>query len=183
MQPLDRLRPGTVGRAGGRVLELGVGTGLNLPHYDADVHLHGVEPDPHMLKRAQQRAARLGRQVELHQVGAEALPFPDAHFDVVVATFVFCTIPDAQAAAAEALRVLRPGGRLLFAEHVRADAALFASVQRLVDPLWQRLSGGCSLVRDPVALLAEAGAVDLQVRPREGAWSVLPVITGSARRS
>lgn len=183
MVPLARLRPGTVGQARGRVLELGVGTGLNLAHYDDDVHLHGIEPDPHMLRRAQARALALGRSAELLQVGAETLPFPDGHFDTVVATFVFCTIPDPVAAAAEALRVLRPGGRLVFAEHVASEQALVAAAQRLVDPAWQLVSGGCSLSRDPVALLQQAGVIELEVRRRGGAWSPAPIVTGTARKA
>lgn len=161
MAPLARLRPGVVGAARGRVLEIGVGTGLNLGWYADDVDLVGIEPDPHMLGRARSRSRALSRPVELVQVGAEALPFPDASFDEVVATFVLCTIPDPVRATAEALRVLRPGGTLRFAEHVASPVPWIRAVQGAVDPLWSRLAGGCSLCRDPVALLATAGAVDV----------------------
>lgn len=183
MLPLARLRPGVVGQATGRVLELGVGTGLNLAHYHQGVHVHAVEPDPHMLRRARERARDLPFPVELLQVGAEALPFQDASFDTVVATFVFCTIPDPAAAAAEALRVLKPGGRLLFAEHVLATQPGWAAFQRAVDPAWQSVAGGCSLARDPVALLLQAGAIDLELRQRGSGWGPLPVVTGSVRRA
>jgi len=109
--------------------------------------------------------------VELHAVGVEALPFADASFDVVVATFVFCTIPAAEAAAAEAVRVLRPGGQLLFAGHVRSCVAPVYAAQRALEPLWQRIAGGCHLTRDPVAIFTAAGVTDLDVRARGGAWS------------
>jgi ubiquinone/menaquinone biosynthesis C-methylase UbiE len=120
--------------------------------------------------------------VELHAVGAESLPFPDASFDTVVATFVFCTIPDAAAAAAEAMRVLRPGGQLLFAEHGRSPVPTVFAVQRAIEPAWERMAGGCHLTRDPAALFTAAGARDLVATPRGTAWSLTPVVTGSARR-
>ncbi len=181
MRSLAKFRPPVVGAASGRVLELGLGTGLNLPLY-GDVELVAVEPDPHMRKRAEARAAREGRRVDIVTAGAEALPFADASFDTVVATFVFCTIPDVERAAAEALRVLRPGGRLLFAEHVLSPASAVASVQRTLDPAWGWFSGGCHITRDPVDLLRRAGAVDIEAEPRGTAWSLTPVVTGSARR-
>lgn len=176
MAGLARYRPAVVGAARGRVLEIGVGTGLNLPLY-GDVDLVGVEPDPHMLRRAHARLERSGRSAELLPASAEALPFPDASFDTVVATFVFCTIPDAGRAAAEALRVLAPGGVLLFAEHVASPLSAVAGVQRALDPVWQRLGGGCHLTRDPVALLRAAGG-HVEVEARGTEWTLAPVRTG-----
>lgn len=183
MLPLARLRPGVVEQARGRVLELGIGTGLNLGCYRNITSLHGIEPDPHMLRRARDRIDGLGFPVTLSPDRAEALPFPDASFDTVVATFVFCTFPDPAAAATEAMRVLRPGGRLLFAEHVRSSVPPILAGQRALEPVWQRLAGGCHLTRDTVGLLRAEGAVDLQVQPRGAAWSLLPVVTGSGRRA
>jgi SAM-dependent methyltransferase len=182
MLPLARLRPGVVELARGRVLELGIGTGMNLPLYQDITSLHAVEPDPYMLRRARERARGRPFPVEIAAAGAESLPFPDASFDTVVATFVFCTIPDPAAAAAEALRVLRPGGRLLFAEHVRSGVPPVHATQRALEPVWKRLAGGCHLTRDPVALFRAAGAVDLDVQPRGAAWSLMPVVTGVGRR-
>lgn len=178
MWPLARVRPGVVGAAGGKVLELGVGTGLNLGLYAPEAEIHAIEPDPYMLRRARARAERLGVPVTFHAVGAEALPFPDATFDTVVATFVFCTIPDVRAATAEALRVLRPGGTILFAEHVLSPIAPVAAAQRAIEPAWERLAGGCHLTRDPVRILQDAGAVDVVAHPRGTAWSLTPVVTG-----
>ncbi|MDP2309975.1 MAG: class I SAM-dependent methyltransferase [Pseudomonadota bacterium] len=183
MLPLARLRPGVVEQARGQVLEVGIGTGMNLPLYRGVTSLHAVEPDPYMLRRARERAYGLPFPVEISAAGGEALPFPDASFDTVVATFVLCTIPDPEAAIAEALRVLRPGGKLLFAEHVRSCVRPIFAVQRALEPAWRRLAGGCHLTRDPVALLREAGATDVEVRPRGAAWSLLPVVTGSASRA
>jgi SAM-dependent methyltransferase len=180
MAGFARLRPDVIGRARGRVLEIGVGTALNLPHY-GDIELVGVEPDPHMARRARARAAALGRPLALYEIGAEALPFPDASFDTVVATFVFCTIPDAEAAAREAVRVLRPGGTVLFAEHVRSGVPTVAAVQAALDPLWGRMAGGCRLTRDPVALLHDAGA-EVEATPHGAFFSLTPVTTGVARR-
>ena len=182
MAPLAPLRPEVVEPARGRVLEIGVGTGLNLGLYRDVTEVHAIEPDPHMLRRAEARARELGVPVTFHATGAESLPFPDASFDTVVATFVFCTIPDPAAAAAEVLRVLRPGGTLRFAEHVRSEVAPIRAAQRALDPVWCRLAGGCHLTRDPVALFAAAGAVDLDVRIERGRWSLMPVIVGVGRK-
>jgi SAM-dependent methyltransferase len=106
--------------AHGRVLEIGVGTGLSFLHYPPDVELAGVEPSPHMLKRARRRAAELGRKVELVEAPAEQLPFADDSFDTVVSLTVLCTVRDAQRTLGEIRRVLRPGGRFVFLEHVRS---------------------------------------------------------------
>lgn len=182
MRGLARHRPEVVGAATGRVLEIGVGTGLNLPLY-GDVELVGVEPDPHMLRRARARAATLGRPVELLPASAEALPFPDASFDTVVATFVFCTIPDVRRAAAEALRVLRPGGTLVFAEHVASTYPSVAAIQRGLDPAWQVFAGGCHLTRDPVTILREAGAAEVSATPRGPRWTLTPVVAGRVVRA
>ncbi|MDP2311681.1 MAG: class I SAM-dependent methyltransferase [Pseudomonadota bacterium] len=183
MLPLAGVRPRIVNLAEGRVLEIGVGTGLNLAHYERATELHAIEPDPHMRRRAEARAHGLSIPVTVHAAGAEAMPFPDAFFDTVVATFVFCTIPDPEAAAAEVVRVLRPGGRLLFAEHVRSTVGPVYAAQRTVDPLWQRLAGGCHLTRDPVALFAAAGVTELEVHRRGAAWAPMPVVTGQGRRA
>jgi len=179
MSPLGRLRPGVVGGATGRVLEVGAGTGLNFPHYGPDVVVDAIEPDPFMRKKASFRASERG--VRLHDAGAEAMPFDDHTFDTVVVTFAFCTIPDVHAAVAEIRRVARPGAEVRFAEHVRSVQPFLAAGQSFIDPVWTRLSGGCHLDRDPVELLRKAGFVDLDVRPRGSRWSVVPVITGTAR--
>jgi SAM-dependent methyltransferase len=178
MAPLGRLRPGVVGGAEGRVLEVGCGTGLNFEYYKPHASVDAIEPDPHMRQRAEQRVA--GRNIRLHAAGAEAMPFADHTFDSVVVTFAFCTIPDVEASIREIRRVARPGAPIRFAEHVRSASAVVATGQSIVDPIWTRLSGGCHLDRDPARLLQDAGFTDLDIRPRGAGWSPLPVITGTA---
>ncbi|MFC8448129.1 class I SAM-dependent methyltransferase [Kitasatospora sp. NPDC057223] len=108
-------------RAAGATIEIGAGTGLNLPHYPAAVgRLVLVEPDPHMRRRLRAHARGPGRVTEILDASAEQLPFPDSSFDTAVVTFALCSVPEEQRALAEIARVLRPGGRLLFLEHVRS---------------------------------------------------------------
>jgi ubiquinone/menaquinone biosynthesis C-methylase UbiE len=118
------------GQAAGAVLEVAIGTGLNLPHYADGVRLTGVDYSPAMLALARARAAELGRPVELREGDAQALEFADESFDTVVCTFGLCAIPDDVAAVAEMLRVLRPGGTLLLADHVAGTNRPVRMVQR-----------------------------------------------------
>lgn len=120
-------------RARGEVLEVAVGTGLNLPFYPPDVRLTGVEFSPAMLAIARRRAAELARDVELREGDAQHLEFPGASFDTVVCTFSLCAIPDEHRAVAEMVRVLRPGGLLLLADHVAGKAWPVRAVQRLLE--------------------------------------------------
>ncbi len=183
MWPLRKVRKQIVPQAAGRVLEIGVGTGANFPYYrDAD-SLAGVEPDPHMLRRARRRAESISLDVDLSARGAEQLPYDDASFDTVVATWVLCTIPDPEAALAEMRRVLRPRGTLLFAEHTRSPQRLAARVQGGLSPCWSRLAGGCRLDRDSIAMIRDAGFEDVVVEPagRER-FTLTPVYLGTARR-
>lgn len=182
MRSVWKLRPGVVGQAHGRVLELGLGTGLNLPYYGAVDHIDAVEPDPYMRARAEARAAPMGLPLTIHAASAEALPFPDETFDAVLTTFVLCTIPDVERALQEARRVLKPDGTLLFAEHVRSVVPALAAVQDGVQPLYGRISGGCRLGRDAVRYIREAGFVDVEARDRKGKWTLTPMVTGVARR-
>jgi ubiquinone/menaquinone biosynthesis C-methylase UbiE len=121
------------GQATGAVLEVAVGTGLNLPHYAEGVRLTAVDYSPAMLALARERAAELGRDVALREGDAQALDFEDESFDTVVCTFGLCAIPDDVAAVAEMRRVLRPGGAVLLADHVAASARPVRAVQRLLE--------------------------------------------------
>lgn len=120
-------------RASGRVLEVAVGTGLNLPHYPPEAEVTGIDFSPAMLTIARKRAAELGRHAELHTGSAELLEFPDASFDTVVCTFSLCAIPDDRRAVAEMVRVLRPGGRLLLADHIVGGSPLVRALQWMIE--------------------------------------------------
>jgi ubiquinone/menaquinone biosynthesis C-methylase UbiE len=150
--------------ARGRVLEIGVGTGLSFPHYPPGVKLAGVEPSPHMLKRARRRAAELGRKVELVAAPAEQLPFGDDSFDTVVSLAVLCTVRDPQAALGEIRRVLRPGGQFVFLEHVRSDDPELARRQDRWERPWGWIAGGCHPNRSTLDTIEAAG---FQIRELE----------------
>jgi ubiquinone/menaquinone biosynthesis C-methylase UbiE len=128
-------------QAAGDTLEVGIGTGLNLPFYGQQARLTGIDFSPDMLALARQRAARLGREADLREADALALPFPDASFDTVVCTFTLCAVPDERKAVAEMTRVLRPGGLLLLADHVAASAWPLRAVQRTLDLVTVPLQG------------------------------------------
>jgi ubiquinone/menaquinone biosynthesis C-methylase UbiE len=145
-------------QASGDVLEVAVGTGLNLGHYPADVRLTGIDLSPGMLAKARHRADQLGRRVELRTADAEHLPFPDASFDTVVCTYSLCGIPDERQALAEMARVLRPGGRLLLADHIEAKAWAGRLLQRLVELISVPLEGE-HYRRRPLRHLAGLGLV------------------------
>jgi ubiquinone/menaquinone biosynthesis C-methylase UbiE len=136
-------------KATGSVLEVAIGTGLNLPHYPAGVQLTGVDYSPAMLQIAHQRAGQLGREVDLREGDAQALEFPGAMFDTVVCTFSLCAIPDDRAAVAEMVRVLRPGGLLLLADHVTASPWPARAAQALIE-LASVPVGGEYLRRRPI---------------------------------
>ena len=149
IKPVQRQRAKIVPRAQGRVLEIGIGTGRNLPLYDKSrlTQLYGLDPAAQMHPKARQRMLAAGIEVELLELPAEKIPMPDASFDTVITTFTLCTIPDAPRALAELRRVLRPGGALLFVEHGRAPEPGVARWQDRLDPLWRRVAGGCHLNR------------------------------------
>lgn len=166
VKPVRRQRAKVVPRAQGRVLEVGIGSGLNMPYYDkAKVSaIVGLDPSSAMRRRAVQRIAEAGLTVEFIGLSAETIPQPDASFDSVLITYTLCSIPDPVAALAEMRRVLKPEGRLIFCEHGRAPDASVRRWQDRLTPLWRRLGGGCHLNRDIPALLAAGGfdCADLQ---------------------
>jgi ubiquinone/menaquinone biosynthesis C-methylase UbiE len=158
-EAVSALRREVVPLAEGRVLEVGFGTGLNLPWYDpARVErVIGVEPAAQMLARARERSAAAPFEVEHLALEGERLPLDAASVDSAVVTFSLCSIPDAPRALEGVRRALRPGGRLLFCEHGLAPDAATARWQQRVSPLWRRTFGGCRLDRDVPALLDAAG--------------------------
>ncbi len=142
--------------ATGRVLEIGIGSGLNLQHYGAAVtSVDGIDPSPALLGMAGNAAVHVGFPVTLHHGSAETLPFGQGAFDTVMSTWTMCSIPDIDRALREIRRVLKPGGALVFLEHGRAPSAAVARWQTRLDPLWGRCAGGCHLNRD-IAGLVEA---------------------------
>jgi ubiquinone/menaquinone biosynthesis C-methylase UbiE len=152
-------RRALVPQARGKVLEIGMGTGRNLPFYDRSriTHLVGVDPALQMHSLAQRRSDQAGLDVELVGLTAERLPLPDESFDTVVCTYTLCSIAHPVAALREVWRVLKPGGQFLFCEHGRAPDASVARWQRRIQPLWTPMMGGCHLDRDVPALMREAG--------------------------
>jgi ubiquinone/menaquinone biosynthesis C-methylase UbiE len=157
--PIMRQRAKIVPRASGRVLELGIGMGLNLSYYDPEKvsSVTGVDPAPE-LRAAALAAPRDPRlAVEVEDGTAEALPFDDARFDSVVCTFTLCSVHTPPAALAEARRVLKPGGRLFYCEHGLAPDAGVAKWQRRIEPVWKRIAGGCHLTRPISTAIAAAG--------------------------
>lgn len=184
MKAIERERAALIPQARGRVLEIGMGTGRNLPYYDAGKlsALYGLDPAVQMNPKARLRAQRAGLTVELLDLPAERIPADDASFDTVVSTFTLCTIPDAAQALREMRRVLKPGGRLLFCEHGRAPDESVRRWQDRLTPLWKPLAGGCHLNRDIAGLLAQGGfrTPDLQRRYLPGPRPMTYVYSGSA---
>jgi SAM-dependent methyltransferase len=159
VKPVRRQREKVVPLAHGRVLEVGMGSGLNLPYYDKSrvAAIVGLDPSPGMRRRAEQRIAQAGLAVEFVGLSAEKIPLPDAAFDSVLITYTLCSIPDPLAALAEMRRVLKPDGRLIYCEHGRAPDESVRRWQDRLTPLWRRIGGGCHLNRDIPALLGAGG--------------------------
>jgi len=181
---LRQMRHELLAQARGRVLELGAGTGLNLEHYSETIEsLTLVEPDQHMTKRLREKLAHSGRDAEVIEAPAENLPFPDASFDTAVVTLVLCTVPDQPAALAEIKRVLKPGGHLLFLEHVRSRNPNLAKWQDRWERPWHFLGDGCHCNRDTVSAISAAGLtlgdVERGSLPK-AAPIVRPLATGKA---
>lgn len=160
----QRLRSEALKSARGDVLEIGLGTGLNLPHYPAGVaRLRAVDPAPLLPVRVAERRAAVAFPVEIIHLSAERLPYEDGIFDYVVSTWTLCTIPNPIEALQEVRRVLKPTGRLLFLEHGRSDDARTAAWQDRLNPLQNVIGCGCNLNRRIDRLISEAGLHILQL--------------------
>lgn len=175
MKPLDALkvkdwRGWVVSVEGERVLEVGVGTGLNLPRYEAGKKLIVLDPRREFLIRARKRARGLTstRSPEFLMGMGEDLPFQEGVFDAAVSSWVLCTVLDPMRALKEISRVLKPGAMVRLLEHVRAKSSSAARFQDLMTPAWSRLAGGCHLNRDAVQLVHEAGFQKVRVEEKLG---------------
>lgn len=160
-KPIMKQREKVVPFATGTVLEIGIGTGLNLPYYDAGrvQRVIGLDPSEASWELARKRAAQLDFAVEFIGLPGEEIPLADDSVDTVLVTFALCTIPDPIAALRGMARVLRPAGSLLFCEHGRAPDANVCKWQDRINPLWRRIAGGCHLNRDIPKLLDAGGFV------------------------
>ncbi|MGE5281885.1 MAG: class I SAM-dependent methyltransferase [Chloroflexota bacterium] len=160
---MREIRRETLSAARGRTIDIGAGTGLNIGLYPDDLtELVLAEPDEHMLKRLRPRLAERGKgTVEAIQAPADRLPFPDDTFDTAVFTLVLCTVPDPEAALAEAARVLRPAGQMLFVEHVRSEDPGLARWQDRLERPWRFLGDGCHCNRDTIATI-EASPFEIE---------------------
>lgn len=182
--PVHEKRRRLIPRATGRVLEVGVGTGHNLPYYTAAnvTELIALDPAEQMHPRARERADRSGIVVRMLGLSAERIPLEDETIDTVVTTFTLCSIPDPATAVAEMRRVLRPGGQLLFAEHGRAPTEGVRRWQRRLNPVNRRLAGGCHLDRDiPALLRAELDIAELDEGYLPGPKAPNYLYTGMAK--
>lgn len=181
---LREMRRETLRAARGRTIDLGAGTGANLDLYPEGVtELVLAEPDPHMMARLRPKLAESGQDAELVEASAEELPFEDSSFDTAVFTLVLCTVPNPERALTEAARVLKPGGRLLFVEHVRAKSSGLARWQDRLETPWRFLADGCHCNRDTVANI-EASPFALERAERDELPKapplVRPLVRGSA---
>jgi ubiquinone/menaquinone biosynthesis C-methylase UbiE len=169
------LRRQLLNKARGRTVEIGAGTGLNLPHYPAELdELVLTEPDSAMRARLEQKLSHRGPRARVLDAPAEQLPFADASVDTVVSTFVLCTVEAPDLALKEIARVLRPDGQLLFIEHIRSDSPILARWQDRLAASWRRFARGCRCNRATAELIATCGLELDEVR--HASWHAMPQI-------
>ncbi len=174
----------TAGKAWGDVLEIGGGTGANLPFYPPDARITFLEPDKHMVRRLRRSAVQSGRRISIVRQFGEHLPFADGAFDCVVTTLTLCMVRDADAVVRGVRRVLKPGGAFLFYEHVVSPRARGRWWQRRLNPIWRCATTGCNLDRDLTRIIRETGfdSVDVQAFDLSvGLPVTIPNIVGMAR--
>lgn len=152
----EKTRREVISQVKGKILEVGVGTGKNLPLYPTGCDVTGIDFSPEMLKRARARVEKLGLNVQLIEMDAQNMDFPDNTFDTVVATCVFCSVPDPVKGFREIKRVCKPEGQVILMEHVRSENPLLGKIMDILNPLTVRLTGA-NINRDTVANLQKAG--------------------------
>ena len=158
-KPINYQRGKIVPLAKGIVLDIGIGSGLNIPFYNKSNidHFYGLDPSEELLKIAKSLAKKSELEIEFLQCGAEAIPLPDQSIDTVLITYTMCTIPDIKLSNSEIMRVLKPEGQLLFCEHGLAPDKNIAKWQRRINPIWSKIAGGCNLNRDIPKLITSSG--------------------------
>ena len=158
-KPINYQRDKIVPLAKGIVLDIGIGSGLNIPFYNKSNidHLYGLDPSEELLKIAKPLAKKNELEIEFLQCGAEAIPLPDQSIDTVLITYTMCTIPNIKLSNSEIMRVLKPEGQLLFCEHGLAPDKNIAKWQRRINPIWSKIAGGCNLNRDIPKLITSSG--------------------------
>lgn len=162
MKPLEvirfkKIRRNLLRSTSGEVLEIGSGTGVNFPYYEQAQHVSAVEPNPAMNHRGELLLHKAKVPITIFETTAESLPFEDNTFDTVVATLVFCTIPNPVKALREIQRVSKPGATILFFEHVRMEQTILGKLQDLLSPLWSKVADGCELNRDTLSTIKQVG--------------------------
>lgn len=166
------------------MLEIGPGTGANLEFYPEDVRLSLLEPSPYMQQYLKEKAEKLGREVEVHTGVAEEIPFPDGSFNSVITTLVLCSVEDIGQSLSEIRRVLKPGGRFYFMEHVAApENSRLHTFQNLITPLWKRMADGCHPNRNTGDFIQNSGFTDIYIENTRIKLPVVsPHIIGSATK-
>lgn len=181
---LEKYRREVVAAASGRVLEIGVGSGLNFPFYGEQVEIViGIDPSPRLLAMASRRAEGARVRAELIQASATAIPLADNTIDTIVMTWTLCSIPDPPTALREMRRVLKPGGRLMFVEHGLSPEPRVESWQHRLSPIWRKVAGGCHLDRKVDDLVRAAGfdLTELRNEYADGPRIMTYMYAGSAR--
>lgn len=164
-KPINYQRDKLIPYAKGVVLDIGIGSGLNIPFYNKSNinHLYGLDPSPELLEIAKKVAKTNKLEIEFLECGAESIPLPNNSIDTIVITYTMCTIPDISLSSAEMLRVLKPNGRLLFCEHGLAPDKRVAKWQKIINPVWNKIAGGCNLNRDIPKLIESSGLKILEI--------------------
>ena len=165
-KPISYQRKKVVPMAEGKVLEIGIGSGLNLPFYDKSKldELWGLDPSEGLSEMAKQVADEEAMEVNFISAGAEEIPLPDNHFDSVLVTYTMCTIPEVDRASKEIQRVLKSNGKMIFCEHGLAPDKNIKKWQNRINPFWKKLAGGCNINRNIPSVIQESGfdIIDLE---------------------
>jgi len=158
-KPINYQRDKIVPYAQGVVLDIGIGSGLNIPFYNKSNinHLYGLDPSSELIEIAKMVAKINELEIEFLECGAESIPLADNSIDTIVITYTMCTIPDISLSNAEMFRVLKPNGKLLFCEHGIAPDESVAKWQKIINPVWNKIAGGCNLNRDIPRLIKSSG--------------------------